>query len=146
LLSAFTLCETYTVGVICAIYQEQGYGIVVLQALILTAAVFSSLTAYVFVTKKDFSFMGAGLFAGLMILIVWSLLQSFFPFGPMGRMVFAMVGALLFVGYILYDTSMVMHNLGPDEYIEGAISLYLDIINLFLYLLEILRMLQSGDN
>jgi FtsH-binding integral membrane protein len=146
LLGGFTLCEAYTVGVICAIYQEQGLGVIVLQALILTAAVFSSLTAYVFVTKKDFSFLGAGLFAGLMILLVWSLLNSFFPFGPWGRMVFALLGALLFVGYILYDTSMIMHHLGPDEYIQGAISLYLDIINLFLYLLEILRMLQGGDN
>ena len=46
-------------------------GVIVLQALILTASVFISLTTYVLVTKKDFSFLGGGLFAGLMILIVW---------------------------------------------------------------------------
>ena len=50
------------------------------------------------------------------------------------------------VGYILYDTSLIMHHLGPDDYIIGAVTLYLDIINLFLYLLELLRMLQGGDN
>jgi len=55
-------------------------------------------------------------------------------------------GALLFSGYILYDTSVIMHHMGPDDYVMAAISLYLDIINLFLYLLEILRMLQGGSD
>jgi len=146
LLSAFTLCETYTVGVICAMYYENGAGMIVLQALMLTAAVFISLTVYTLTTKKDFSFLGAGLFAGLIILIFWGLLNSIFSFGSGGNMVFALFGALLFAGYILYDTSMIMHHLGPDDYIIAAINLYLDIINLFLYLLEILRMLQGGND
>ena len=55
-------------------------------------------------------------------------------------------GALIFVGYILYDTSLLMHHLGPDDYIIAVVTLYLDVINLFLYLLELLRMLQGGDN
>ena len=53
---------------------------------------------------------------------------------------------LVFVGYILYDTSNLIHVLGPDDYIIAAVQLYLDIINLFLYLLEILRMLQGGNS
>lgn len=146
LLSAFTLCETYTIGVICAMYYENGAGMIVLQALILTAAVFISLTVYTLTTKKDFSFLGAGLFAGLIILLVWGLLNSIFSFGSGGNMVFALFGALLFAGYILYDTSLIIHHLGPDDYIVAAINLYLDIINLFLYLLEILRMLQGGND
>ena len=60
LLGGFTLCMAYTVGVVCAMYYENHLGLVVLQALILTAAVFVSLTSYVFVTGKDFSFLGAG--------------------------------------------------------------------------------------
>ena len=68
--------------------------------------------SYVHVTKKDFTFMGAGLFACLMIVVVWGLLQMFFPMGPMGRMVFALAGALIFVGYILYDTSQLIHTYG----------------------------------
>lgn len=71
LLGCFTACMTYTVGVVCAMYYASGYGLVVLQALILTAAVFISLTSYVMVTKKDFSWMGGALFAGLFILIIW---------------------------------------------------------------------------
>ena len=54
-------------------------------------------------------------------------------------MVFSVGGALLFSGYILYDTSVILHKLGPDDYIVAAINLYLDIVNLFLYLLQILR-------
>jgi len=57
---------------------------------------------------------------------------------------FGGVGAA--AGYILYDTSQIMHHLGPDDYVEGAISLYLDLINLFLYLLEFLRTLQGGSD
>lgn len=146
LLAGFTLCMSYTVGVVCASYYENHMGHIVLQALMLTAAVFLGLTSYAFVTKKDFSFLGAGLFAGLIVLIFWSILNMFFDFGLGGRMIFSLVGSLIFSGYILYDTSMIMHYYGPDDYIMAAIQLYLDIINLFLYLLELLRMLQGGDN
>ena len=61
-------------------------------------------------------------------------------------MIFSLVGALLFVGYILYDTSVIVHHLGPDDYVVAAVTLYLDIINLFLYMLELLRMLQGGNS
>ena len=145
LLGLFTAIETYTVGVVCASYYAQGYGMIVLQSLMLTAAVFVSLTTYVMVSKKDFSFLGGGLFAGLIVLITWGFMNMFFDFGIGGRMVFSLLGALIFVGYILYDTSLIVHHLGPDDYVLAAINLYLDIINLFLYLLEFLRMLQGGD-
>jgi len=140
LLSAFTLAEAYGVGVICAAYQERGDGFVILQAFILTATVFVSLTAYTFITKKDFSFMGAGLYSCLWILIIWSLINSLFGtvFGGVGRTIFALAGTILFSCYILFDTSMIMRKLGPDEYVFAAINLYLDILNLFLYILELL--------
>jgi FtsH-binding integral membrane protein len=146
LLAAFTLCEAYTVGVVCASYYTAGYGMIVLQALLLTAAVFISLTSYVFVTKKDFSWMGGGLYMVLMIMVVWSLMNFIFDFGGFAHTIFSLGGALLFSGFILYDTSNIMHRMGPDDYIMASISLYLDIINLFLYLLEILRMLQGGND
>merc|ERR1712110_948995 len=140
LLSAFTMCEAYAVGVICAIYQEQGAGAVVLQAFILTAAIFTSLTAYTFISKKDFTFMGASLGSALWVLIIWSVINWIFPsvFGGFGHQIFALCGAILFSLYILYDTSMIMRKLGPDDYIMAAVDLYLDIINLFLFILQLL--------
>lgn len=139
LLSLFTVLEAYTVGTICAVYQEAGHGAIVLQAFVLTASIFCSLTAYAFFSKRDFSFLGAGLSSALWMLIIWSLMNAFFPatFG-FSRGVFALFGAGLFCLYILYDTSMIMRRLGPDDYIMAAVDLYLDIINLFLFILEIL--------
>ena len=52
LLGAFTVCESYTIAVVCAMYYENGAGMIVLQALILTAAVFISLTVYALKSKK----------------------------------------------------------------------------------------------
>ena len=69
LLAGFTAAMTYTVGVVCAAYYQNHMGVVVLQALILTATVFISLTSYVMVTKKDFSYLGSA-FSGLIILNV----------------------------------------------------------------------------
>ena len=147
LLAAFTVCEAYAVGVVCAIYYVYGYGEIVLQALLLTAAVFTSLTSYVFATKKDFSWMGGALYMGLCILLVWGLINMFFPMGGgLGHAVFSLMGAGLFSGYILYDTSVIMLHMGPDDYIMASVNLYLDIINLFLYLLELLRFMQGGSD
>jgi len=95
---------------------------------------------------QDFSWLGGGLFAALFVLLFWSLLNSIMGFGMGGRMIFSLVGALIFIGYILYDTSNLIHVHGPDDYIIATVSLYLDIINLFLYLLQLLQSLQGGDS
>jgi len=47
-------------------------------------------------------------------------------------------GALLFAGFIIFDTHMMMQKLSPEEYILGAINLYLDILNLFLEILKLM--------
>ncbi|NWW52025.1 LFG4 protein, partial [Pedionomus torquatus] len=110
---------------------------IVFQAFILTAAVFLGLTAYTLQSKRDFSKFGAGLFACLWILIFSGFLRLFFYSEPI-ELVFAAAGALLFCGFIIYDTHLLMHKLSPEEYILAAINLYLDIINLFLHLLRLL--------
>lgn len=48
-------------------------------------------------------------------------------------------GALLFCGFIIFDTHIIMHKLSPEEYILASINLYLDFINLFIYILRILQ-------
>ncbi|NWZ21203.1 LFG4 protein, partial [Asarcornis scutulata] len=111
---------------------------IVLQAFILTTAVFLGLTAYTLQSKRDFSKFGAGLFACLWILIFSGFLRLFF-YSETIELVFAAAGALLFCGFIIYDTHLLMHKLSPEEYILAAINLYLDIINLFLHLLRLLE-------
>ncbi|KFR06608.1 Protein lifeguard 4, partial [Opisthocomus hoazin] len=134
LLFGFTLLEALTVAITVSFYDVS----IVLQAFILTTAVFLGLTAYTLQSKRDFSRFGAGLFACLWILIFSGFLRLFF-YSETVELVFAAAGALLFCGFIIYDTHLLMHKLSPEEYILAAINLYLDIINLFLHLLRLLE-------
>ncbi|XP_044267441.1 protein lifeguard 4-like [Tribolium madens] len=136
LLAAFTVVEAYTVGVILTYYSQA----VVLQALLLTLVIVGSLTFYTFQTKRDFSAMYSGLFAGLGILIVGGFLQIFFHSNTF-EIVISLGGAFLFCLFIIFDTQMMMKTLSAEEYILATINLYLDIINLFLYILRILQAL-----
>ncbi|XP_075065539.1 protein lifeguard 4 [Mixophyes fleayi] len=134
LLFGFTLLEAVTVGIAVTYYEVA----VVVQAFILTTAVFLGLTAFTFQSKRDFSKLGAGLFAGLWILILAGFLRLFF-YSETVELAIAAGGALLFCGFIIYDTHVLMHKLSPEEHILAAINLYLDIINLFLHLLRLLE-------
>ncbi|GAB0494550.1 hypothetical protein MMPV_005844 [Pyropia vietnamensis] len=147
MLAGFTAAESYMVGTICAMYAERGIGDLVLEAFGLTMLVFVSLTAYCFVSKRDFSFLGGFLFAGLLIILGASLLNFLFGLGGAENSTFGFAisvgGALLFTGYILYDTSVIMNQLGPDEWALAAVNLYLDLINLFMYILQILSRMRE---
>ena len=102
----------------------------------LTALAFVALSAYVHITRKDFSFLSGMLFVGLIVVVVASLVGLFVP-SQAYQMTIAAVSALLFCGYILYDTSDIIHG-GETNYIVAAMRLYLDILNLFLSLLRLL--------
>ncbi|XP_025258416.1 protein lifeguard 4 isoform X1 [Theropithecus gelada] len=134
LLFGFTLLEALTVAVVVTFYDVY----IILQAFILTTTVFFGLTVYTLQSKRDFSKFGAGLFALLWILCLSGFLKLFFYSETM-ELVLAAAGALLFCGFIIYDTHSLMHKLSPEEYVLAAISLYLDIINLFLHLLRFLE-------
>ena len=129
-----------TVGMITTLYAEAGAGDLVLEAVAITASVFIVLTIYTMQSKWDFSFMGAGLGMGLWIMILWGFFAIIF--GIQTGMVYALLGSILFSGYIIYDTYMIAERLDPEDYIVGAIELYLDLVNLFLYILRILSELQ----
>lgn len=133
LLFGFTLLESLSVATAVSFYEYT----IVLQAFVLTSAVFLGLTAYTFQSKRDFSKLGASLFAGLWILIIASFMRLFFYNDTM-ELVFAGAGALLFCGFIIFDTHMLMHKLSPEEHVLASINLYLDIVNLFIYILRIL--------
>ena len=134
ILFLFTLCESYSVSYICLYYQPTS----ILLAWGLTASIFIILSAYVMYTGKDFSFMGAGLFACLWILIIGGFIQIIWlPNDQILNTVMAAFGAMVASGYILYDTSEIIHRLDPDDFVFACMNLYLDIIMLFLRLLEL---------
>lgn len=108
-LGIFTISESLLVGSLCAQYAATGLSILVLEALIITLAIFVGITAYAFTSKRDFSFMGGALFAGLMALIGCSFIS--FILGVTGNkspgLAFLMSwgGSVLFSLYILYDST-----------------------------------------
>ena len=77
-------------------------------------------------------------------LIVWSFFCMMFGFST--GALYSWIGTLLFCGFIVIDTQMIIHKLGYDDYIIASIELYLDIINLFLFILRILGGGRSGRN
>jgi FtsH-binding integral membrane protein len=112
---------------------------VVGQAFLLTTIVFTSLTAYVFITRQDFSWMGAGLFVGFFLLL--GIMLVFIFFGIPAKWMYTaylIFGLVLFIGFVLYDTSNIMHHLSSDEYVLGALHLFIDFVNLFLFILQLL--------
>ncbi|MBU0991307.1 MAG: Bax inhibitor-1/YccA family protein [Proteobacteria bacterium] len=112
------------------------------------AATFTACSIYGMVTKKDLTSMGGFMAMGLIGLIIASLVNMFFR-SPMMHMIISYVGVLVFVGLTAYDTQKLKHMAisqpaGLEEgvvrkgAIIGALTLYLDFINMFIFLLRIL--------
>ncbi|CEP12007.1 hypothetical protein [Parasitella parasitica] len=141
LLAIFTMLEAHAVGTIVTFYNQK----LVLQALIITLGVFIALTVFTLQSKWDFTGLAPFLFAGIWILVIAGLVQMFFPFSKGIQMAFAVGGVIIFSGYILFDTYLIFNKYSAEDYIIASVSLYLDIINLFLRILEILQ-LSSNDN
>lgn len=142
LLSIFTLSLAFAVGLTCAFTS----GKVILESVILTSAVVVSLTLYTFWAAKrghDFNFLGPFLFGSLIVLMIFALIQIFFPLGKIGVMIYGCIASIIFCGYIVYDTDNLIKRYTYDEYIWAAVALYLDIINLFLSLLTVFRAADS---
>lgn len=79
------------------------------------------------------------LFCGLMILMLGGFLGAFVSSSNSFNLVIAIGGAILFSLFVIVDTQLMMNYLSPEEYITATIQLYLDFINLFLYILRALQ-------
>ena len=136
-LFAFAGLEGLSLGQIVRMYLHMpGGSDTVAGAAGLTALAFLSLSAYVHITRRDFSAWRGMLFVGLIVVVLASFV-GIFVHSMAYQMAISSVCALLFCGYILYDTSDIIHG-GETNYIMASVRLYLDIINLFLSLLQLL--------
>lgn len=115
--------------------------LVLTQASLVTALVFTGLTAWVFVSGKDFSFLGGALTVGALGLFGVVLCSMLFGFS-LGA-VYAGFGVLLFSGYILYDTSRILHHYPTNAHVPAAIELFVSLIMLFQHVLHLLMSLQD---
>lgn len=134
-LSCFTAMEAYSISVVTSFYDAR----VVVQALVITLGIFVALTVFACQTKYDFTHWMPYLFGALWLLIIFGFMAAFFPYHSGVELVYAGVGALIFSGYVLVDTQLIMRHYHVEEEIAASISLYLDIINLFLSILRILN-------
>ena len=108
-----------------------------------TGIIFLALSGYVLTTRKDFSFMGGFLFVGLIVMIVASLANLFFQVAAV-QLALSAASILLFSGYILYDTSKIIHG-GETNYIMATVTLFLDIYIIFMNLLHLLGAFAGED-
>jgi protein lifeguard len=138
LLSIFTLCVSWIVGCVCARYDQA----TVIEAAFLTTAVCAGIVLYAMTTKHDFTVCGPVMFILGLVFVTTGILLVFFPFHM--RLIYCVLGVILFSFYLLFDIQIIMggshkrFSISEDSYILAAIAIYLDIINIFLYILEIM--------
>lgn len=128
----------FMVGNISVRYDTQS----VILAAGLTAGITLGLTLFSFQTKIDFTSWGGALFALLLVLLIGGIFAAIFP-SKIGDVLIGGFGAILMSLYIIYDTQLMMggehkYSISPEEYIFASLNLYLDIINLFLYILRLI--------
>ncbi|MFN2415599.1 MAG: Bax inhibitor-1 family protein [Pyrinomonadaceae bacterium] len=137
-LFAFTALTGVIISPLIAIYTQMNPASI-WQAGLLTVGIFGGLTAYVFVSKRDFSFMRGMLTVGLVVVFLAVVLNLFIVGSSALSFGISCAALLLFSGFVLYDTSNIIRRYPVNEYVAGALSLYLDAFNIFLALLRILN-------
>jgi uncharacterized protein len=106
-----------------------------IQAAIVTLAVFGGLTVAVFVSGKDFSFLGPVLFVCSFLALGVILAAVLFGFNL--GLIFCALMVALFAGFIIYDTSNVIHRYGTGEHVAASMALFGSFAMLFYYILRI---------
>ncbi|HVE32203.1 MAG TPA: Bax inhibitor-1/YccA family protein [Gemmatimonadaceae bacterium] len=137
-----TLLFTFVMGVAIApgmYLAERAVPGVVTQAGLLTFAAFGALSLYAVFSRRDFSAWGAFFFVGLIVLLVASVLNIFFQSVVVGLFLSA-IGVFVFSGLLVFDTWRIIRSgaYGQDDYVFAAVTIYLDLLNLFMFILSLL--------
>ncbi|XP_044143981.1 protein lifeguard 2 [Bufo gargarizans] len=140
LLSIFTLSMSYITGMLSSYYNTTS----VIVCLGITALVCLTVTLFSYQTKVDFTSYHGVLFTLVMVLLISGLFLVIlipFQYVPWLHAVYAVLGAIVFTMFLAFDTQMLMgsrrYTLSPEEYIFGALNIYLDIIYIFSFLLQL---------
>ena len=138
---AFSAVMGVSLTPILLVYTEAS----VARVFLITAAMFGGMSLYGYTTKKDLSSMGSFLMMGVWGLIIASVVNLFFQSPGMSYAI-SVIGVLVFTGLAAYDTQAVRQiYYGSDnedvigrKAIMGALNLYMDFINMFIYLLRLM--------
>lgn len=137
LLFGFTFISGLTLApLLSSVLGLPGGASIVANAFMLTTVAFGGLSIFAMNTKRDFSTMGKMLFITLIVIVVAGLINIFLG-SPILQLAIASISSILFSAFILYDTQNIIRG-AYETPIEGAIALYLDFLNLFVSLLQIL--------
>ncbi len=140
---AFTGFMGYTLAPLLArTLASPAGGQSVAMALAATGATFLALSAFALTSRRDFSFMGGFLFAGMVVALIAGLAAVFLQIPALALVVSAMV-ALLSAGLILFETSRIVNG-GETNYVLATVGLYISVFNLFSSLLTLFGL--GGDD
>ncbi len=144
LLFLFVFLEGLGLAPLISVYLAADLGNILGEAFIMTAATSLGLSVYAWTTKRSFARLGDYLFFGLILLLVAGIVQFFFR-SPLFVLIVAFFGVAIFCGYILYyvQRAKYMADTLPNA-IGLTVSLFITVMNLFIYILEILTILQGG--
>ncbi len=144
-LYGFTFCSGVTTGPLIAAYIARGMVSVVGQAVAMTAVMTVCLAVYAATTKRDFTNMGGVLLIATLGLVIGGIALIFFR-SPLGSAVLSTIGVIVFSLWMIYD---VQRAKSMEDTVGNAImitvSIYLDILNLFLFLLQLLGIFGGDD-
>ena len=137
LLFIFTACQAFVFAVICSFYTASSC----IAAAGMTAAVTIALTIYACTTKTDFTMCGGLFFIMGIALLCLCMFSFFMTFAEWWHPVLSAILVVFYGLYLIYDTQLIAggrkHQLSIDDYIVGALLLYVDIMMLFLELLKL---------
>ena len=144
MLSLFTICESYIVGFICGVSNPR----VVFMAASMTFMMVLALTMYAIQTKNDITLQGGAIFifgCAFMMLSIFGLFTN----NKFFHIILCVLGIILFGFYLVYDIQLIVGNksylIELDDYILASLMLYTDIISLFLYILELIKLAIQGE-
>jgi modulator of FtsH protease len=109
-----------------------------------TGAIFLGLSGYALTTRKDFSFLGGFLMTGFIVVLLAALANIFLAIPALSLIISAAV-ILIMSGFILYDTSRMVHEGARANYLLMTVSLYISMFNIFIHLLHLLGFAGGDD-
>ena len=133
----FAFVEGVFIAPILYVAEHNSPGAVA-QAGMLTFAAFGVLSLYAVMSRRDFSAWGSFFIIGLVVLIVASLLNAFFG-SAAGAVWISAIGVLIMAGLLVFDTWRIVRSgiYGQDDYVLATVNIYLDLLNMFLFILSL---------
>ncbi|MCL6626744.1 Bax inhibitor-1/YccA family protein [Alicyclobacillus shizuokensis] len=141
----FTFVSGLTLYPVIAVYASQLGATLVLEAAGVTAATFFISALVAARSDFDFSFLSGFLFIALLALLLMGVVSLFISFSTVAQLIYCVLGIAVFVGYVLFDINrMARHGVVEAQVPWVVLSLYLDVLNLFLFILRLMGVLQSS--